>query len=135
MAGTRCSPTCPTALEPHPAWDLERRSRHRSESLWVPVPAPQAPPPLALQLLLQLVEEAPVSPLSDELLGGALDHPRLVQAQGIEADRILGVVLAPLPIRKLLNGLEGIVVPLHILLVHEEAGGPLRLKRADVGCF
>ena len=37
-------------------------------------------PPLSLQLLLERVEEAPVSPLSDELLGGALDHPGLVQA-------------------------------------------------------
>ena len=44
--------------------------------------APQAPPPLALHLLLQLIEEAPVGPLGDDLLWARLDHPRLLQAQG-----------------------------------------------------
>src|SRR5215510_11592433 len=42
-------------------------------------------PPLPLQLLLQLIEEAPVGALGDELLRAALDHASLVQAQSIEA--------------------------------------------------
>ena len=36
-------------------------------------------PPLLLQLLLQLVEEAPVGALGHELLGAGLDHPELMQ--------------------------------------------------------
>jgi hypothetical protein len=52
----------------------------RSARWLPPCPAPQAPPPLLLQLLLQLSEEAPVGALGDDLLGGALDHPGLVQA-------------------------------------------------------
>jgi hypothetical protein len=43
------------------------------------------PPPLALHLLLQRGEESPISPLGDELLRGAFNHPGLMQAQGVEA--------------------------------------------------
>ena len=43
------------------------------------------PPPLALHLLLQRGEELPISPLGDELLRGAFNHPGLMQAQGVEA--------------------------------------------------
>ena len=50
---------------------------------------------LRLQLPLQLIEEAPVGALGDELLGAALDHPDLVQAQGVEAQGVLGAILAP----------------------------------------
>jgi hypothetical protein len=53
------------------------------------------PSPLSLQFLLELVEEAPVSPLGNKLLRTAFDHPELMQAQGIEAHGVLGVVLAP----------------------------------------
>src|SRR5438309_1446031 len=51
--------------------------------------------PLLLQFPFELGEEAPVGALGDKLLGAALDHPHLVQAQGIEAHRILVVVLTP----------------------------------------
>jgi hypothetical protein len=51
--------------------------------------------PLSLQLLLQLVQEAPLRALSDDLLGGALDHPCFVQAERIKTDRVFGIVLAP----------------------------------------
>ena len=55
-------------------------------------------PPLALHLLLQRVEKAPVGALGKELLWRRLDHAGLVQAEGIEAYRILVVVLAPLAV-------------------------------------
>ena len=51
---------------------------------------------------LSLVEEAPVGALGDELLRGALDHPDLVQAQGVEAQGVLGAVLTPLAVGDLL---------------------------------
>jgi hypothetical protein len=66
--------------------------------------------PLALQPLLQLVEEAPVGALGDELLGGRREHPRLMQAQGVKAHRILGVILALLAVGQLLHGLEGVAI-------------------------
>src|SRR5262249_2438476 len=65
---------------------------------------------LLFQLLLELVEEAPVGPLGEDLLGGALDHPCFVQAERIKADRVLGVVLAPLRIGELPQCLQGIVI-------------------------
>src|SRR6266487_597671 len=91
--------------------------------------------PLSLQLSLELVEKAPVSALSDELLGARLEHPDLVQAQGIEAQGVLRAVRAPLAIGDVLHDLEGIVVALGIVLVHDERGRPLRLEGADVGRF
>src|SRR4029434_2691174 len=66
--------------------------------------------PLSLQFLLQLLEEAPVGPLSDELLRARLDHADLVEAEGVKAYSILGVVLPPRDIGDLLQGLEREVV-------------------------
>ncbi len=43
--------------------------------------AEQAPPRLSLQLFFQLIEEAPVGALGDELLRGRLDEPDFMQAQ------------------------------------------------------
>ena len=102
MAGTWSSPACSTALEPPADWGLQCRS------------------PLFLQLLLQLGEEAPVSPLGDELLRSRLDHPYLVEAQSIETHGILGVVLTPPAVRDILHGLQSIVVILREALVHDD---------------
>jgi hypothetical protein len=99
----------------------------------VPLPALQAPPPLFLQLLLQFVEEAPVGALGDDRLRGRLDHPCLVEAQGVEADGILRVVLAPSAIGDLLHGLEGERIGGLEALVHEELGGSVRLESAETG--
>src|SRR5215470_11362092 len=93
-----------------------------------PVPASQTSPSLVLHLLLQFVEEAPVGPLRDELLGTGLDHPGFVQPEGMEAHGILRIILAPAVVRDLLQSLEDIVVALCRALVDEEAGDPLRLQ-------
>src|SRR5262249_14799636 len=97
-----------------------------------PVPALQAPPRLSLELLLQRVEEAPVSALADDLLGAALDYPHLVQAQSDEAHRILRVIFTPAVIGNILHHLEDIVVVWRESLVHDRLGGPFRLEGADV---
>src|SRR6266508_6979950 len=133
MAGTRCSPTCSTALEPLAVWSLACWSRHWLESLLPPFPAPQPPLSLFLQFLLQLVEEAPVGALGEYFLGGAFDHTNLVQAQGVEAHCIRGVVLAPASIGDLLHRLQGVVVARRKALLHDELGGTFRLQGADGG--
>src|SRR5215475_420757 len=78
-----------------------------------PMPAASSPlsrfaPFLPLHLLLQRVEEAPVGALGDDLLGGTLDQPGLMQAEGIKAHGILGIVFAPLGVRQLLHRLAGV---------------------------
>jgi hypothetical protein len=88
---------------------------------------------LRFQLPLEFIEGTPVRALSDDLLGAALDHPRLLDAQGIKAHGILGIVLAPLGLGNFLHGLEGIVIARYEALVHERLGGPLRLEGAHVG--
>src|SRR3979490_1823548 len=47
----------------------------------------------ALQLLLQLIEKAPVGSLRDDPAGARLDDARLPQTQGPEPHRVLGFVL------------------------------------------
>src|SRR4029434_8381884 len=78
--------------------------------------------PLSLQLLLECVEEAPVGALGDDLLGRALDQADLVQAQRIEAHRVLGIILPPAIIRELLHPLQGVVVARGEPLLHKEPG-------------
>src|SRR5712691_5431172 len=56
-----------------------------------------------LQLLLQLIEKAPVCSLRDQLLRAALDHAHLVQAESVEAESILGIRVAPTVVGKLLE--------------------------------
>src|SRR6266850_3897800 len=47
------------------------------------------------QLLLEFVEKPPVGALGDEFLRARLDHPELVQPQGVEAQGVFWVGLAP----------------------------------------
>src|SRR5215471_14848206 len=54
-----------------------------------------SPASSSLQLPLELVEEAPVGSLRDDLAGRRFDHASLMQTQCVEADRVLGVVIAP----------------------------------------
>src|SRR5436853_7410049 len=49
-----------------------------------------------LQLALELIEETPVRAVRDDLCRSGFDHAGFAQPQGIEADRVLGIVLAPL---------------------------------------
>src|SRR5213596_3826718 len=85
----------------------------------------------SLQLLLQLVEEAPVGGLGDDLLRARLDHPGLVEAQGVKPDRVFGVVVPPRGVRYLLHRLEGVgvVVP----FVGHQPSGPVGLNGTEVG--
>src|SRR5437870_11884751 len=71
----------------------------------------------SLQLLPELVQEAPVGALGDDLLGTRLDHPGLVKAEGIETNRVLRVIVAPLRVWQFLHRLERIVVNLGEALV------------------
>src|SRR5713101_968780 len=63
----------------------------------------------ALQLPLQLAEQAPVGALRDDLVGGRFDHAGFAQSQRIESDRVLDIVLPPLRVRDFLERLERIV--------------------------
>src|SRR2546425_12298262 len=81
----------------------------------------------SLQLLLQLVEESPVATVGDDLLWTAGDHPGLLQAEGIEAHRILRGKLPPSAIDNILHGRARMVVVLCVPLVHEEPGRALWL--------
>src|SRR5262245_43619223 len=67
-------------------------------------------PSLSLELALELVEEAPVGRLRDELVGRQLDHARVTQPQRVEAKRVVGIILAPFVVRDFLQRLQRIVV-------------------------
>src|SRR5437773_8243448 len=58
-----------------------------------------------LQLFLQLHERAPICALGDDPVGTILDHPSLVQTERVEAHGVLGVVVPPLVVRDVFQGL------------------------------
>src|SRR5438477_11471070 len=89
-------------------------------------------PSLPLQLSLQIVKEPPVGAPSDDLPGTRLEHSDLVQAEGIEADRGLRVVLAPPVVGNLLHELEREVVAGRVLAVYERARRPVPALAASV---
>src|SRR5438552_1149232 len=60
---------------------------------------------LCLKFLPQLVEEAPVGAPGNNLQRTRLDHPRLVESEGVEAHRIRRVVVPPAGVGNLLDGL------------------------------
>src|SRR5262245_10863759 len=82
---------------------------------------------LSLQFFLELIEKPPVGTLSNELLGSGLDHPHFPQAQSKEADAVLRVVLAPLPVGKLAHRLHGVLPVLHVPALYQNAGSALRV--------
>src|SRR5712691_3578279 len=71
---------------------------------------------LAFQLFLELVEDAPVGALRNDLLWTRFDHPGLVETEGVEADRIIRVVLSLMLIYSITSSARisrdcGIVIP------------------------
>src|SRR5262249_16377368 len=90
-------------------------------------------PSSSLQLALELIENPPVGALRDEGWRAGLDHARLAQPQGVKADRIIGIVVAPACVGNLLHRLKRIVVL--IALRRHQAGGLLGLGSAKVRCL
>ena len=63
-----------------------------------------------LQLAFELVEEAPIGVIGDNLVGIRLDQSGVVHAQGIESDSVLGVVVTPFVVGELAQRLQGVIV-------------------------
>src|SRR6476620_6930677 len=63
-------------------------------------------PSSSLELALELVEEAPVGRLRNELVRRRLNHAGFAQAQCVEAKRIFGIVFSPPCIGNFLERLQ-----------------------------
>src|SRR6516162_2149913 len=88
---------------------------------------------LSFQLAFDLVEEAPIRVLSDELLRARADQPRLVQPQCIEDERILRIKIAPNVVADLVQCLKRIVIALRVSLIDEQLRSAAGLRRAEIG--
>src|ERR1700736_3020878 len=86
-----------------------------------------------LQLAFELVQEAPIGAVRDDLLRARLDEAGFVQAQGIESDRVLGVVLPPFVVRQPAESLQRIIVSLCKAAIDEQSRSARRLGRAQIG--
>src|SRR4029077_17126231 len=86
-----------------------------------------------LQLALELVEEAPIGALGDDLLRARLYQPGFVQAQRIKPQRVLVIVFAPFVVRNLRECLEGIVVARREAAIDDALRRPGRLVGAQIG--
>src|SRR5262245_49278522 len=62
------------------------------------------------QLALELVPEAPIRAISEDLVRTGLDHAGVAQSQRIEAYRILRVIIAPLRVRDFSHRLQRVLV-------------------------
>src|SRR5262245_37739609 len=87
---------------------------------------------LPLQLLRQFVEETPVGALGQELVRGILEHPDLVEAQGVEAQGVLRAIFTPSTVGELLYDLKGMVIAFGKALVDHELRGLLGLAGTDI---
>src|SRR5215813_2157208 len=88
-----------------------------------------------LQLALELVEEAPVGAVGDDLLWARFDQTDLVQPQRVEAHGVLGVVLAPLVVGQFAQSLQRIVVPRGEAAIDNLPRDALRLGGAEIRRF
>ena len=87
----------------------------------------------SLQLAFELVQKTPVRVLGDDLLRARLDEPQFAEPQGLEADRILVIVLSPFVVRELAQCLQRIVVSRGEAVIDETLGGALGHAGAEVG--
>src|SRR2546430_1434081 len=79
---------------PAPATDRVVRNWRRVYIIGIGVP----PWSLCLELAFELVEKPPIGTFGDDFLWDRFDQPGLMQPQCVEAQRVLGVVVAPLVI-------------------------------------
>src|SRR5215467_8578380 len=82
-----------------------------------------------LQLAFDLVQEVPIGVLHDQLFGGGLDQTGLVQSQCVEAERVLGIKVAPNVVTDFVQRLQRIVV------TRRESSVDHQLRRTPrIGC-
>src|SRR5205823_3687109 len=114
--GARMRPTAPAAARP----PTKRRR------VWI---SGIGSPPLRsrLQLAFQLVEEAPVGAVGDDLLRARLDEAQFMQTERVKPQRILRVVFPPFIVGELAQRLESIVIPTGKAAIDEHSGDPRRL--------
>src|SRR3954470_6898519 len=73
-----------------------------------------------LHLALELIEKAPVGVLGNELLRVGLDQPGFLHTQCIEAERVLGIIVAPNVVPDLAEPLQCIVIARRIPLMDQQ---------------
>jgi hypothetical protein len=83
-----------------------------------------------LQLAFELVEEAPIRVVGDDLLWARLYHPYFVQSKRIEPNRVLGIVLAPFVVRDLVQRLQRIIIPGSKTAIDDASRGARRFASA-----
>src|SRR5437660_4026031 len=84
-------------------------------------------PRSSLHLAFELVEEAPIGSLGDDLLRARLDEARFVQTQGIESDRVLGVVFPPFVVRQPAERLQRVIVSFCKAAIDQQSRSTRRL--------
>src|SRR6516162_2028606 len=85
------------------------------------------------QLAFELVKEAPVRAVDDDLLRARLDEARFAHAQGVEPERIIGIVFAPFVVRVVVQSLQCVVVALRETAIDELPRGTRRIAGAQIG--
>src|SRR5438132_784216 len=86
-----------------------------------------------LQLAFELVHEAPIGAVGDDLLRARFDHAGFMQAQRVESEGILVIVFPPFIVRHLAQGLQGIIIAGREAAIHEPLRDAGRVGGAQSG--
>src|SRR5215472_9449035 len=100
--------------------------------VWISATA-SLPPFSCLQLAFEFAQKAPIGSVGDDLLRARLDEAGIVQSQGIEPDRVLGVVFPPFVVRQPAESLQRVIVALCKAAIDEQSRSARRLGRAQIG--
>src|SRR2546421_2278474 len=88
-----------------------------------------------LQLAFEFRQEPPIRTVGDDFLRVRLDQSGFVQAQGIEPERVLGVVVPPPVVWDIAEHLERIVIALGCAMFDSCLRGAPRFGGAEIGRF
>src|SRR5882724_835262 len=88
-----------------------------------------------LQLAFELVEEAPIGAVGDDLLRARLDEPHFVQPKRIIPETILGIVFVPFIVGKPAQRLQRVVIASSKTTIDEAPRDTCRFGGAKVGGF
>src|SRR5262245_35068267 len=83
--------------------------------------------PSRLQLFLQLIQEAPLSALRDDLVRRRFDDARLLKAQSVEPNGVFRVILTPARVSNFPHRLRCVFIARRIPAVHLQASNTLWL--------
>src|SRR5262245_40702102 len=88
-----------------------------------------------LQLSFQFSQKSPIGSFSDQRVGIRLDHPDIVEAKRVKAQRVFRIIGAPAVVSQAAKRSQSMLVIRRKSPVYDIASSPSRILGAQVHCF